>query len=124
MAKQRRIIIGASAGDKRLKEGRGQGRGAKYKPWLYIHDVPSRGRAWRTKGWKTGRPKQLLSDFEHDYFLIKDRDPSAIDIREQYPLCPLEETLAIAGDGRVRHPRGHHQTKRRLVIPTVVQTDS
>ena len=69
MAKHRRIIIGASAIEKRLKEGRGQGRGPKYKPWLYIHDVPSRGRAWRTKGWKTGRPHHLLSDFEYDYCL-------------------------------------------------------
>jgi hypothetical protein len=45
-----------STTDKRIKEGRGQGRGAKYKPWLCIHDVPSKGRAWRTKGWKTERP--------------------------------------------------------------------
>ena len=26
-----------------LKEGRGQGTGADYKPWIYIHDFPSRG---------------------------------------------------------------------------------
>src|SRR5713101_3462125 len=81
---------GESTTDKRIKEGRGQGRGANYLPWLYIHDVPSRGRAWRTKGWKTGRPHHLLSDLEHDYQLIQDWDPSVIDIREQYPLLPLE----------------------------------
>ena len=26
-----------------LKEGRGQGIGVDYKPWIYIHDFPSRG---------------------------------------------------------------------------------
>ncbi len=123
MAKRRRIIIGASAIDKRLKAGRGQGRGAKYKPWLYIHDVASTGRAWRTKGWKTGRPHHLLSDFEHDYQLIKDWDPSVIDIREQYPLLPLEETLAIAEECGIRHPSVRHPTKRGVVIPVVMTTD-
>jgi TnsA-like endonuclease N terminal/TnsA endonuclease C terminal len=123
MAKRRRIIIGASTVDKRLKEGRGQGKSGKYKPWLYIHDVPSRGRAWRIKGWKTGRPHHLLSDFEHDYLLIKDWDPSVIDIREQYPLLPLEETLAIAEECNIRHPSVRRPTKQGGVIPVVMTTD-
>ncbi len=112
-----------STTDKRMKEGRGQGRGAKYNPWVYTHDVPSRGRAWRTKGWKTGRPHHLLSDFEHDYQLIKDWDPSVIDIREQYPLLPLEETLALAEECDIRHPSVPHPTKRGIVIPVVLTTD-
>ena len=112
-----------STTDKRTKQGRGQGRGAEYMPWLYTHDVPSKGRAWRTKGWKTGRPHHLLSDFEHDYQLIKDWDPSVIDIREQYPLLPLEETLAIAEECNIRHPSVRHPTKRGVVIPVVMTTD-
>ena len=31
---------------KRIKEGRGQGSGANYKPWLRIHEVPSQGQRW------------------------------------------------------------------------------
>lgn len=30
---------------RKLKEGRGLGRGKDYKPWLMVHDVPSRGRS-------------------------------------------------------------------------------
>ena len=123
MAKRRRIIVGASAINKRIKEGRGQGRGANYKPWLYIHDVPSKGRAWRTKGWKTERVHHLLSDLEHDYQLIKDWDPSVLDIREQYPLLPLEETLAIAEECNIRHPSVRRPIKQGGVIPVVMTTD-
>jgi hypothetical protein len=112
-----------STTDKRIKEGRGQGRGGKYKPWLFTHDVASKGRAWRRKGWKTGRTHHLLSDREDDYFLIQDWDPSVIDIREQYPLLPLEETLAIAEECNIRHPSVRHPTKRRVVIPVVMTTD-
>lgn len=108
---------------KRIKEGRGQGRGAKNKPWLLTHDVASEGRAWRTKGWKTERTHHLLSDFEHDYQLINDWDPSVIDIREQYPLLPLEETLAIAEECNIRHPSVPHSTKRGVVISVVMTTD-
>jgi hypothetical protein len=92
-------------------------------PWLFTHDVPSTGRAWRTKGWKTGRTHHLLSDFEHDYQLIKDWDPSVVDIREQYPLLPLEETMAIAEECNIRHPSVPNQKKRGSVIPVVMTTD-
>src|SRR5947207_9231391 len=82
--------------ERRLKEGRGRGRGAHYLPWLLIHDVASKGRVARVKGWKTGRVHHLLSDLERDTFLTYEWETSVIDIREQYPLLPLEETLSIA----------------------------
>ena len=118
MAKRpRKYTVSTTA--KRIKEGRGQGRGIKYKPYLFIHDVPSKGRAWRTKGWKAERPHHLLSDFEHDYQLIKDWDPSVIDIREQYPLLPL----AIAEECNIRHPSVRDPKKLGSVIPVVMTTD-
>jgi TnsA-like endonuclease N terminal/TnsA endonuclease C terminal len=92
-------------------------------PWLFTHDVASMGRAWRRKGWKTGRTHHLLSDREDDYFLIQDWDPSVIDIREQYPLLPLEETLVIAEECKIRHPSVRHPTTRGVVIPVVMTTD-
>ena len=37
-----------------IQEGRGQGEGKEYKPWLTVTDFSSRGRCSRLKGIKTG----------------------------------------------------------------------
>ena len=50
------------------KEGRGEGFGADYKPWLTARDVPSRGRSHRVLGVTTGRVHHLLSDIERRAF--------------------------------------------------------
>ena len=42
------------------KEGRGDGSGADYTPWLTVRDVPSRGRSHRIAGVVTGRVHQAL----------------------------------------------------------------
>lgn len=89
---------------RRQKEGRGQGDGASYKPWLTIQDVSSQGLTHRIKGWTTERVHHLLSNLERDVFYIMDWSTDVIDIREQYPLLPLEETQAIADQIGVRHP--------------------
>ena len=90
--------------ERRVAEGRGMGVGASYNPWLHVQDVSSEGRAWRIKGWKTGRDHHLLSDHEHDYFLIADWSRKVVDIREQFPL-PLKTTLEIAKKIGVDHPK-------------------
>ncbi len=89
---------------RRLKEGRGNGRGMDYKPWLRVQDVPSQGLASRVPGITTGREHHLLSNLEYDCFLVLDWEESIVDIREQYPLLPLEETLALAEEIGIRHP--------------------
>ena len=86
-----------------LKEGRGQGTGEGYKPWIYIHDFPSRGISARVPGRTTGRIHHLLSRNEEFYFYILDADPDVLDIREQFPLR-LSETMEIARKLNVRHP--------------------
>ncbi|MFD2170074.1 TnsA endonuclease N-terminal domain-containing protein [Tumebacillus lipolyticus] len=86
-----------------LKEGRGQGEGANYQPWLTIHDVPSRGLSTRQKGNKTGRIHHVLSDLERNYLYLLDWSDHVIDIREQYPL-DRERTLQIAEELGYRHP--------------------
>ncbi|SDJ23940.1 hypothetical protein SAMN04488123_12245 [Natribacillus halophilus] len=50
--------------DKWIKEGRGTGSGAEYRPWLKVQDVSSLGRSTRLKGIKTGRQHEFLSDLE------------------------------------------------------------
>jgi TnsA endonuclease N terminal/TnsA endonuclease C terminal len=122
MAKPQRRLSQSTV-EKRLKEGRGSGRGANYLPWLLIHDVPSKGRVTRQKGWKTGRVHHLLSDLERDTFLTYEWAPSVIDIREQYPLLPLEETLAIAEECHIRHPCVRNSGKSGVDIPVVMTTD-
>ena len=86
-----------------LKEGRGQGTGADYKPWIYIHDFPSRGISARIPGRTTGRIHHLLSRNEEYFFFILDADPEVLDIREQFPLR-LSETMELSRRMNIRHP--------------------
>ncbi len=78
-----------------IKEGRGQGFGNNYKPWITIRDVSSEGRSHRVFGHKSQRTHHLLSDLELSTFLLLEWHSTTIDIREQYPL-DLEQTLEIA----------------------------
>lgn len=91
-----------------IKEGRGQGFGNNYKPWLTIRDVSSEGRSHRVFGHKSQRTYHLLSDLELSTFLLLEWHSTTIDIREQYPL-DLEQTLEIAKIIGIAHPRfGKH----------------
>ena len=71
---------------KRIKEGRGSGRLSSYKPWLYVNEVPSKGRSQRVYSHLTGRIHHVLSDLEFAVFLLLDHNPAITDIREQFPL--------------------------------------
>lgn len=77
---------------------------ADYEPFLHVRDVPSRGRSHRVVSWTVGRLHHLLSDLEVAQFYLADYSHSVIDIREQFPLLPVEETLALADRLGVRHP--------------------
>ena len=98
-----------------IKEGRGQGMGQNYKPWLTVRDVPSSGRTHRLKSPITGRLHHVLSDMELKVFFMLSRNPAVTDIREQFPL-KVEDTLEIARRSGIRHPEkaGH---------PLVMTTD-
>ncbi|SDN50091.1 TnsA endonuclease C terminal [Psychrobacillus sp. OK028] len=99
------------------KEGRGQGTGENYKPWINIQDFPSSGLSTRGKGWKTNRIHQFLSKLEKDYFYILEWNKSVVDIREQFPLN-REDTLFIASTKEIKHP-----TDPKSQIPIVMTTD-
>jgi len=101
---------------KYLKEGRGQGEGAAYRPWLTVQDVPSTGRSSRVRGWKAQRIHHFLSDLETRYFYLLDWSDDVTDIREQYPL-PREETQALAAALGIRHPQDP-KTKTDIVVTT------
>lgn len=116
MAKRRRATTEKTI-DNRIREGRGLGKGADYVPWLVIQDVPSQGLATRIKGWKTRRVHHLMSNQELYYFYVLEWSLMVSDIREQYPLLPLEETLAIAEQCGISHPKDP-KTQEPIVMTT------
>ncbi|MEG0308343.1 MAG: TnsA endonuclease N-terminal domain-containing protein [Clostridium sp.] len=113
MAKRKRI----HDIEKMIKEGYGTGIGSEYKPWIKIQDVPSLGRVTRVKGMKTNRQHELLSDMERNYFYILEYSDQIIDIKEQYPLLPIEDTIAIANELGIRHPK-NPETSEDIVMTT------
>ena len=100
-----------------LKAGYGQGTGSQYRPWIEVIHLPSRGLVCRVRGLTTGRVHHLLSQLETTYWYALDWAPSVVDIREQFPLLPIEDTLRIAERLCYRHPR-HPQTRRPIVMTT------
>lgn len=96
-------------------KGRGQGHGAQYQPWLSVRDVPSCGQVNRIRGHTTTRVHHFLSQLELLVFYAMDLAPSITDIREQYPLLPIEETWAIAQACGIAHPL-HPRTRRPIVL--------
>lgn len=103
--------------EKLIKEGRGTGIGKEYIPWIRIQDVASLGRVTRVKGIKTGRQHELLSDMERNFFYILEFSSDVIDIREQYPLLPIEDTMDIAMELGITHPKDP-KTNEPIVMTT------
>lgn len=110
---------------RRIAEGRGRGTLKDYLPWLTIHDLASLGVVSRVMGRTAGRIYHLLSGLETAFFYILDASDLTLDIWEQYPLLPLEDTLRIAEAMRIRHPRDNN-SKYPIVLTSdfVVTTTS
>ena len=99
------------------REGRGKGTGASYKPWIQASDFSSKGKSRRIFSSKSGRHHELLSDAEHNLFLLLEFCREVTDIREQFPL-ERDETLSIAARLNIKHP-SYPGTR----ITTVMTTD-
>jgi hypothetical protein len=78
----------------------GAARGALYKPYLCVQDVPSRGNVNRIKGWKSERVHHFMSNLEMQFFFMLEWSDAVIDINEQFPL-DLAET---PGRGALGYP--------------------
>ncbi len=104
--------------ERHIANGFGAGAGASYVPWLRVQDVPSIGRSHKIQGVKIDRIHHLLSDLERSYFLVCEFSEDVVDIREQYPLLPIEHAQAIATSLDVRYPR-----YPRTTLPYVMTTD-
>lgn len=101
-----------------IKEGRGSGEGRFYIPWLKIQDFASKGRCHRIPDWKNGRFHHLFSDFEERIYYLYSWSDKIKDIREQYPLLPIEETIDIANRLGIEYPKN-----RKTSCPIVLTTD-
>lgn len=104
--------------DRHIANGFGAGAGVGYMPWLRVQDVPSTGRSWKIQGVKIERMHHLLSDLERAYLLVLEFSENVVDIREQYPLLPIESPQAIASAIGVRYPR-----YMKTNVPLVMTTD-
>jgi hypothetical protein len=91
--------------DRYLKEGRGQGSGRDYKPWIEVSDFSSSGRVSRDLGWKTNRVHYLMSDGETRLYYLFEWSDRILDIREQFPLLDRERCFNIAEDMGVEYPK-------------------
>ncbi|MDR2648744.1 MAG: TnsA endonuclease N-terminal domain-containing protein [Clostridiales bacterium] len=103
MAKHRRVWNG-SVFNRYLREGRGQGTGINYNPWIHIQDFPSLGMVSRVSGTTTGRIHHLMSNLELSLFYLLDWSDDITDIREQYPLIDLTQAIEIAEKANIRYP--------------------
>ena len=103
MAKHRRIW-NSSAYNRYIREGRGQGVGVDYKPWIVIQDFASVGMVSRVWGTKTGRIHHLMSNLELWLFYLLDWSDDVLDIREQYPLSDLLQAINVAERANIKYP--------------------
>lgn len=101
-----------------LKGKYGLGEGKSYKPWLRVQDVKSKGVRSQILGLKTQRIHHTLSSIETEFFYLAEYSDSVIDIREQFPLFPLNLSIKIAESLNVAHP-----THPGTDVPIIITTD-
>lgn len=89
------------------REGRGQGTGSAYKPYIQCREFNSLGTCSTPIDWKTGRTVELLSQAEKAVWYLLRWEDAVEDIQEQYPL-DLSKTVALAEAYGVRHPKDTH----------------
>lgn len=87
-----------------LRNKYGIGNGKSYKPWFRPQDLPSQGIRSSILGRKTGRQHHTASLIESQLFYILDFHPNVVDIREQFPILPLNYSQKIAKFLEVDHP--------------------
>jgi hypothetical protein len=100
-----------------LKGKYGVGVGVNYTPWLRIQDVHSHGTRSQIQGIKSNRIHHTLSSIESEFFYLAEFSDTIIDIREQFPLFPLNLSIKMAETFGVKHP-AHPITKQPIIMTT------
>jgi hypothetical protein len=100
-----------------LRNKYGLGQGADYKPWLRVQDVKSKGTRSLIYGRKSQRDHHMMSSIESEHFYLAEFSNRVVDIREQFPLFPLNFTQKVAKTLGVQHPT-HPHTKEPIIMTT------
>lgn len=100
-----------------LKNKYGIGEGEFYKPWLRVQDVTSKGVRSQIPGIKSKRKHHFMSLIETELFYLAEFSDSVVDIREQFPLLPINLSIKIAKSLDIKHP-AHPVSKEPIVITT------
>jgi hypothetical protein len=103
---------------RRIKEGRGQGDGVVYTPWLYVQEFSSSGTQTRIPSPLIGRTIHTFSYIERALFLWLEFLGSLLGYKEQFPM-ERQITLAIAAALRIKHPKYPRST-----VPVVMTLDA
>lgn len=103
---------------KKLKNGYGTGVGQHYKPWIRQSEAPNQGVVSIVSGLTVERDYLLLSNHENNFFHIADFNDAVIDIREQFPLFPLEFSMRLAEELGIDYP-----VVGKNKIPIILTTD-
>jgi hypothetical protein len=101
--KRRRANL--TAVSRHISEGRGAGWGPSYRPWLTIRDTGQLGVAGRRRDRWGYRECHVLSVGELRVLRVLEFDPRVVQIREQFPLLPIEATQQIAAELGYKHPK-------------------
>lgn len=100
-----------------LKNKYGIGEGSDYKPWLRIQDVKSHGTRSIIFGRKSQRSHHMMSSIESELFYLAEFSDCIVDIREQFPILPLNYTQKVASMLGLKHPT-HPKTQEPIIITT------
>jgi hypothetical protein len=100
-----------------LKNKYGIGQGSAYKPWLETKDVKGHGTRSIIFGRKPQRSHHMMSSIETQLFHLAEFSDSIVDIREQFPILPLNYTQKVASMLGVKHPT-HPKTKEPIIMTT------
>jgi len=93
-----------------------------YKPWVNVRQSHTYGQGHEIYCHKTQKTHCLLSRGERPIFFELERNPSVIDLFDQYPL-PIFETMALAEKLNILHPGAYKERhKNDGVIPAKTMT--
>lgn len=89
---------------------------SEYVPFLNVRSVPTKGKSNRIMSSKTGREHHFLSKLEYAAFYYFDYNDEVSDIKEQYPLLPIEILQNIALEAGIEYPNFNNE-------PIIMTTD-
>lgn len=99
----------------KLMEGRCEGEGLDYIPWIKANEIFSQGSSIVTRNFKNGRDVHLLSDGEAKVFFTLLYSDEIIDIKEQYVL-DLNDCQRIAKELGYKPPNKRMSTDFYLTL--------